>query len=53
MRTLSHVSAESITRPLPTFELVMVAPATGIYTITVEDQSGAGSATSSYILERR
>lgn len=53
VRTLSHVSAESITRPLPTFELVMVAPATGIYTITVEDQSGAGSATSSYILERR
>lgn len=53
VRSLPHVSAESVTNPLPTLELVMVAPATGVYTITVEDQTIHGSATASYILERR
>lgn len=53
VRSLSHVSAESVTNPLPTLELVMVAPVSGEYTVTVEDQTGSGSATASYIIERR
>lgn len=53
VRTLAHVSAESVTNPLPTLELVLVAPASGSYTITVEDEGGAGGPTRSWVLERR
>lgn len=53
VRTPAHVSAESVTNPLPTFELVLVAPVSGSYTITVEDEAGAGGPARSWVLERR
>ncbi|NUN48410.1 MAG: fibronectin type III domain-containing protein [Candidatus Brocadiae bacterium] len=50
---LSKVSAESITNPLPTLEVTFVAPASGTYTVTVEDVKGKGSPTGTYTIRRR
>ncbi|KAF0244777.1 MAG: hypothetical protein FD180_2236 [Planctomycetota bacterium] len=50
---LANVSAESVTNPLPTLEVSFIAPVSGAYTVTVEDATGAGSATKTYVIQRR
>jgi hypothetical protein len=46
-------TSESVTDGLPVAALTFVAPTAGTYTVEVRDELGGGSATATYVVERR